>query len=673
MAHRVVVFSFLSTIWVIGLAGHVCGQGPSIEDRNYLFRIDKPNRSWEFLDREMAATYDVTGVAGIFDPRRRRFGLVTAAPALADTPLGHLEAFLALAPKGAINPLATAEATVLGRPGAIMVFDGISIQGAVVGEMRVILRDGYAISFTAAGDKSTVRKDGSTFVPVFRCFSLLSGTVKAPRPKNAIDDVHGQGWHVKDGTYSNAVFGFDVYPVGSWKFVLRDELDQRGSDAEIGVEKKFENGAMTWTLAATTVGAQAEAVAAERIAAKIPERARRAARAKLLILVIGAPKGLSLVRFPSPQSNQIETAYVAFAREGVVYDLQMWYPAAQRSRVAQIVTDVTRSLRFVTPKQFEAARGRQASLPDRQTEVAGHTTLRKGIYTDYENGVTWTSSGRPWRIRIGAGARKITRRDDADVVLHEPTTGVVAVLAVASVKENETPAEAHTAAVAAAGLGAGSGKPKSTSIAGVPALRSSVQTPEGRRVAVTTLRREKIAIQVVTIAIPEIVDDDSSVLEEIDRGLAFRSDLEAFEDDATGCVDHVNGFRYRYPIKDMKFERKVVDDGGPVSSTLSYATSKRAVSLTVRPIDESLGADPVTATATKLARTIKVAGVALPQQVKTTVAGRPAQALIWRNRQLERHVYVFESSGVSYILTVTLLVNSKESFDSYVSALSLID
>jgi len=414
--------SFIILFALLGcnkLLPHVAGSLP-IVDPDYQFQLSVPGPGWRLLPEKEMRRLLPDAVAGASESGHGladRYGAVIVEVYSGDKPRQLAELLVANMPVEDRQLVSMVDTVFAEQPAVRYQVTG-KINGVELRYLNtVFFHQGHAYQVLSWGLAGQV--DDKALLAFASAFHLIAGPVRDRSKVHKVADERGVGWRVQGGVFQSASYGLTLRASDGWQLAVGEELARMNDSAEVGMVHG---------------GPEAYLVL-------IPEplNGERAAEfEKTLLERDAAALGVEPVAGP-PWSATVAGQTVQFARYrhpkqpleyllGVIFHGQMayltmtWYELSFSDKGRSLLQTGLSGLEFLTEPARQAVRGELLALPDGQAAIGATYALRRGVYRDFAQGLTWRKPPGPLRILTGAEARK--HNQDATLVFEQPETGL---------------------------------------------------------------------------------------------------------------------------------------------------------------------------------------------------------------------------------------------------------
>jgi hypothetical protein len=271
----------------------------------------------------------------------------------------------------------------------------------------------------AWGRSDDVPADGSTLLDATLGLERVEGMGfdELARADSALD-ADGPGWRVRGGVYRDAALGFALVPRGAWRVATRTELAPLGAHVHAGLLDEL-HGALLGFVAERALGVDAAGHADDARRKAIGSGHSSGTRPARI-----AGREVELQRFalPSPTGfadGTVRGVFAVFFEGERCFQVIGRYPAAAEQSMARSLPQGLASLQLLGEEQVRELAAELLRTPVDVESVGPGWCLRRGIFTDFRNGLRWTMPPGFWEVRSGAGGP-----DEPALEIHERNLGV---------------------------------------------------------------------------------------------------------------------------------------------------------------------------------------------------------------------------------------------------------
>jgi hypothetical protein len=522
-----------------------------IVDEDYRFRLAWPGKGWKMLrEREVRATNPDAVAGAMSDDDVWGVVVVEFAPGVELE--GYAKQVLSAAVVDEVLEQRTEPIAFAGKP-ALVLHARVRARGIEV-RYRVVMFQhqdfAYQVMAWSVGD-------GDAKLETFAgTFTLLDGKVTKRLPPRVLADVNGVGWRVKAGVFESVVSGLAAAPPSPWRVVVGSELAGMNTAAELGLVDGLTEAYIV--VIPERAGGDPGAVAAALVEAFALGKVRKPDDA-LTVTVAGVPVELQTYASEEGAALPMEQLHTAVVLGDHVVQLIAWYHAGNRAAGRAAIPQGFAAIERMAAGRLATVRSAIEAAGDPETAVGRGFSLRRGVYRNFEHGLTWTKPPGFWHATTGSAAEA----EGGILVLEELSLGLFAMLSITGV-EGPPEAEHETNIEGARPLG----PPAERIISGTRALVSDVLDGEGeayqtrRRVATIVRGGHVLTVEVygrprdvaqATSAVDavfdqlvlgpiEAVDDSGGVYRDLRLGFSIEPPADAtFHDQATSAVDALIG------------------------------------------------------------------------------------------------------------------------------------
>lgn len=396
-----------------------------IADPDYQFRLRRPGPDWVLLPEADVRNIVPDAVVGARMPASPA---VHACVIVERVPKEDLDWYASLVldnmPLENRRIIQKEDITFQGIPARKTLIAGRVNNVDVRYQVVMLFRKGFAFQFMAWGLAGLTKPDGADFQPFFEAISFTEGPMRVRAYVAKMRDTIGTGWEVKDNQFHSVISGLKVAPPEGWRLAIGDELSSMNDDAEVGlISTKDPDIYMVFTTerAAGVPRSDMET----QYAVGLTENQRRSTTVPPLEAAIaGQPVTLALYGGKAEQPFDY--------RHGVFWDGDMgtqaliWYARPRREVATKEILRALAGVTKLSDADRSALRQRLMEAGDQQAFVGPTYSLRKGRFTDFASGVTWTAPKGIWKLSTGQAARAFV--EGATLVIESPGEGLIGVL-----------------------------------------------------------------------------------------------------------------------------------------------------------------------------------------------------------------------------------------------------
>jgi hypothetical protein len=517
-----------------------------IVDTDYHFRLSPPGGEWRLMGESEIRKMVPDALAGAIHPQGM-FGVVVVEPApgvAADELAAVVAENMDLEDKqiGPFEPLDYA-----GKPAT-----RFSVTGTTEGLRfryvnHVFLHQGYFYQVMGGGMAARVDEQGRALEPFFASFSLQDGEVRGRKATHKQVDSAGVGWRLRQGVFESAAYGIRVEAQGDFHLAVGAELQQMNSNAEIGLSSEH---AYLILLLERASGVDKKS---------FEQRLRTDMLHNMNAQQTGAPvvaqldgRQVRLVRMRTTTKPTFEYLHGVLFEGDLAIQILYWSLASLSEKATQTLPQALASIRFLDEPAVRALAAQLHALPDPQNKVGPGFALRRGVWRDFEHGLTWqkpTKLADPhqgfWRVSAGEQARAFN--PDASLVIEDPVSGLFGMLIVESA--GDMTAQDYHELVTGRVFADRSTARTSPLELGAALAQSTIgrKTEAGLELSyqmVTTVHTG-LAVQFAFWGVPQAMQENAAVISKALAGLSFHKRLLRTEALADRYVDHRFGFSYR--------------------------------------------------------------------------------------------------------------------------------
>jgi len=390
-----------------------------LEDEDYRFRLEQPNRRWEMMSEEEVQRIVPDASAGMMNEHAKLVAVVIVEQA----PAEQLEPLVRSIVEGA--PLEKKSVTHFDH---VRFSDQDAIRYLMTGEINgVAYRYANTIFFSQDhlyqvitwGSVAGTEADGSSFEEVWRAFSLIDGPVRGRQVTRTVADTHGVGWRVSGGIFESAVYGLRLRPGGGWRVAIGAELDGINESAEVGLVRRAPQ--LTVLMIPERAPTEDRAAIEQNLVTQTAAGLGPPCPDKDVSAMIG-DDNVRLRCFSGPGGEPFEYFYGLVYHELFAIQILAWLPTRLDADVARLLREALAAVELLDRPTRARLSTELGALPDPQNRVGSSYSLRRGIYQDFAHGLSWTKPEGFWRLRVGDEAR--TLEQAALLSVEHPATGI---------------------------------------------------------------------------------------------------------------------------------------------------------------------------------------------------------------------------------------------------------
>ncbi len=537
------------------------------------FRIDAPGPDWTLLDEARAKKLQPRASAGAAGPNGI-FAVVVVESAPADALIEVGRKLLdATELEGKVVELFE-PFEHQGRPAVRWMLSGGAKDATYRHYITLVEGAGSLFRLVEWGRVDGAAPDRDQFAAFAEAF-VLQGDHAAPAQAEAVADVDGVGWLVRNGVWHGRAFGMEIAPRGDWRLVVADELAATDPAASVGLV--HEPARMRLFLHFERVHAD-EQEAWKRRARAEPEE-RGAPRNEAVLVSIGGIEAELRMFTPAGGDG-------AMLRElsGVVIDgetcvrLSAWYPTASEGEALSALQSAFAAMRFTSAKERAALASGPTSA---QNDVGDGFSLRQGIYRDFRFGLTWTQPAGLFDVAIGEAADHAL--SGAVLTLHAPELGLRGAL-FARPAPSIPHAEWHATLVAQKAAGtqdASRSEPFALELGEVTALGSVIDIVDRgapRRNVLVTAERTGWAFEIRLWGSPGILARERATVDAVLAAFSIHAaPLAAANTTGRAHYDDRLGYELASPGQDFAFSAEGEARFWPAGSLASFRNDEAGI------------------------------------------------------------------------------------------------
>ncbi len=466
-----------SWIFLLALLGcskllpHDAGALP-IVDPDYQFRLAVPGPGWRLLPEKEMRRLLPDAVAGASESGHGltdRYGAVIVESYSGDKPRQLAELLVSNMPVED-RQLVSMVDTVFEKEPAVRYQVTGKINGVALRYLNtVFFHQGHAyqvLSWGLAG-----QADEKALLTFANAFHLLAGPVRDRTKVSKVTDERGVGWRVQGGVFQSASYGLTLRPTGGWQLAVGDELARMNDGAEVGMVHGGPeaylvlipeplNGTSAAAFGKSALARNAAALGVEPVAGP-PWSA------------VVAGQTVQFARFRHPK-QPLEYLLGVIFHGDVAYLTMAWYEVSFSDKGQSLLQTGLAGIEFLGEPARQAVSRELLALPDGQAAIGASYALRRGVYRDFEQGLTWRKPPGPLRILAGAAARQHNK--DATLVFEQPEAGLHGLL-IAETAQVEAGAyhQAATRKLVPPGPRGRRLRPLAVPLGGLPGLSTTVE------------------------------------------------------------------------------------------------------------------------------------------------------------------------------------------------------
>lgn len=542
-----------------------------VTDEDYRFRLAPPGGGWRVFGEKEARRVVPDAVAGgVHD--RGFFGavIVEGAPGVELKPMAELVLENLPIEGKVVDDFSSV--TFCGRPAIRFKVHGL-INGVEFAYQSILfLNEGHLYQVINWGLRERVRP--GSFDPFTGAFSLLPGAVTGRSARQMASDSHGVGWRLKDGAFESAALRIAIRPPEGWRIAIGQELDGMNTDAEVGLCCAAPEIYLV-VLPEIAVGVDQDAFIARAVADVGDESIKESGPPRKMQV---AGHQVEVRRFTSQGAQSFDFHKCAFFVGDTCIQVLAWYRTGFREQAEKRLPEAFGAIRTLSVEEAGAVQAELLAGPDPENRVGAEYSLRRGVYRNFEYGLSWTKPAGFWRVKVGDEAR--VENEDATLMLEEPSLGLHGVLIVEDIGELDGPTyhelvvggmvgEERAAAVAA--------RARKVTLGGVPALQST-ETVDFSGIEIschmTSLVRNGLGIQFLMSGVPANMAAAADQVEAAFKGLTINSRMEAVTRKGDTVRDLRLGFWLRSPGPTWRFLDVTPESIQPMASVCEWKFGK---------------------------------------------------------------------------------------------------
>ncbi len=460
-------------------------------DNDFQFRLESPGRSWRLLGEEEASHIVPDAIAGattVGSGTKRQHTVV-----IVERYAGTLDEYVDLLLQGSAiedQKIESREQIEFQKRPAVITLTRGSVNGLrAVFRHLIFLNRGFGYQLVSWGLENQV--DVATLGMVEKHFHLLDGPVRGRAARNVVTEARGPGWRLHEGIFRSAAWGIEVAPPGNTRVVVGAELATMNSSADVGLISSQPETYLV-VLVERASGVDPQALAKQRMAENVESIQLEPEEGTLAATVLG--QAVTLQRY-RPKAQPFVYYQGTVVHDGAMVMLLGWHARGKQEPSRNALVASLTSIKALAPEQRQTLATELAGMPDVQNAVGVDYALRRGIYRDFEQGLTWKLPAGQFRIQVGTAARASS--EHARFLFEEVGTGLGGLLLsedgngmdgkayhAAATAESYTTVkgrEPRPRAVQIPGVASALSTAGPATIAGVPMLKQTVSWVENNR------------------------------------------------------------------------------------------------------------------------------------------------------------------------------------------------
>ena len=563
------------------LLSHTVGPEPLV-DADYQFRLAAPGPGWKLLPQKEIRRLVPDSVAGAAESGHGvadRHGAVIVEVYSGDKPRELAELLLGNMTLEDKKTVSMVDVEFEKKPAVRYQVTG-KINGIDVRYVNVVFfHQSHAYQVLAWGLAEQV--DEKALLAFANSFHLTDGPVRDRSNLRKVEDERGVGWQVKGGVFQSAADGLTLRAAEGWQLAIGDELQRMNSSAEVGlvhgnpeaylvVVAEPRNGISKEEYIKICLDHNVTALGAEPVAGP-PWKAEVAGQT---------------VQFNRYRHKKLPMEYllgVAFHGD-TAFLLMNWYEVGFSEKGPALLQASVSGVGFMEEPAQKALRRELNALPDVQAGVGPTYSLRRGLYRNFEHGVTWRMPPSALRLAVGQEARK--HNEDATLFFEELETGLYGLLiAEPTQADGETYHKTVTHDLIASSVGGGRRlRPSATVLGKLPGLVTVVD----RKLEGMLLTQELVtavaggrAYQVLLWGQPAAMKSGGAWLQAVLSGFTFGALVPLLWEGET-LTDQRLGFAFQPPAAlgaDWQHNDITPKEIRPLGTMMEWKNSRYSVSV----------------------------------------------------------------------------------------------
>jgi hypothetical protein len=535
----------------LGLRGEprqLLGKQEPVVNEDYRFRLDPIGPGWMMLDAAEARGLLPEALAGALDLEGQLGGVVFVEQ-VGNTDIDAFHEHVVEMVEISGHYVESLEKVVhAGRP-AIRIVTLEVVEGLSIVRLELIaINQGLAYHVNVWGRADALGDDREPLERFVAAFSFTEGLVRPRALEREVTDADGVGWRLRDGIYEDAVYGLRIEPADDWRVAVGADLYFMNPEARVGLvsetayvlliaEKVFydRRAYSTWAFEQTELGMGIS----------------RSGEAT--VVEIGG-KRVSLLRY---SAGSLEYLYGIGFHGDTAFQVLAWYLPGVRDRAEAELPAAWGAISLLEPKPWRRLERELSRAPDPQVLVGSGFALRDGVYTDFDNGFTWTKPRGRWYVSAGELARAVN--PDAQLVFEDLDAAIFGVVIVEAGTWGQD--EYHQAVVGTLEIGPEDEKlasAKRAKLGPLRALATTVRTIDAGisyTYEVITAVRGARAYQLTIYGTTASMKRATKSIRRANAALEFPADpLPAVERAGAAVRHHQMGFAYRPPGEGWRVE-----------------------------------------------------------------------------------------------------------------------
>lgn len=376
----------------------------ALYDHDYSFVLRAADEGWALQDEDAIRAFVPDAVAGAI--RAPQLFCALVAERLPNTEVVDFARLLLDGmPVENKQVVEFEEIEYLGLPGVRFLMSG-RIEGVNVLYLNtVFVRDDWAFQLLAW----TVEGMGlgrEALIAPSENFELLE---PAPRARSAVPgprNAHGASWRVREGVFESAAFGFGVEPPEGWTLLVGERLELLNPDGYFGLYHQ-ESECYLVCIAEAVVGAEEENFLNYLRGGIAFNLGRAPLEDELVFEAAGKPRSFLDFGDVGVSGVGLRHLHTAWIEGSNCLQLIAWHPTSLASEAEAVLGEATSAVYLLEEAARIELAAALAELPDRDLHIGPGSSLRGGVYRDFELGLTWAEPRGPmWDTRAGQLVRQ---------------------------------------------------------------------------------------------------------------------------------------------------------------------------------------------------------------------------------------------------------------------------
>ena len=525
-----------------------------IVDEDYQFRLESRDNTWKVMDEKEFGMLLPDAVAGAVSGSGTYGAIIVES-----LPSTNLDSFSELIQNNTEELMRTKTGAVestnfKGLP-ARTFSTNATLNGAQIYYRHTLVKRG---EFGFQLVSWSLKPNEASFDEFLAMVTFLDGKLKHREIDTSIPDYNGPAQRVRDGDFVSPVYGISATKVKGWKTLVGQGLSLISSDAIVGFESA--NGIGYGSVIAefldvddfTKFAVEAEAIFRDALGAS------RTSREPIVLHALGTD--VPMHEYQTEGTPKVAFYYgvtqVQTPNGSMIVQLQFW-SSLDPGEAWEHLRVPASQLSIVDASELKELQREYHELPDAQNSVGSNDCVRRGVYRNFDVGVTWQKPKQGvWLIKSGDEATAEVA--DVSLVVSDIVSGIYATITLGVDVAGLSEAEYHDTVLQSYGKD-GTAKPDLVAIDGRDCLSSSIQLPSegsvGYEQVLTTTIIQGRGVEIIIAGTPQVMQANKPLLDGFHNGFRFPgAKLRSLVENGSIVRDERMGFEFQ-----RKPEWKLVD------------------------------------------------------------------------------------------------------------------